>query len=444
MSNLDPAVVDGVDARIGTTLKRKWRIDSLIGVGGMAAVYAATHRNGNRVAVKILHVQLSVDANLRTRFQREGYVANTVNHPGVVRVLDDDKTDDGAAFLVMDLLEGETAADRAARLGGRLPLHDVLKIGEEVLDILAAAHTCGVVHRDIKPENIFITRDRVTRVLDFGIASLQNAATKSAAGLTAGAMGTPAFMPPEQALGRMSEVDALSDVWAVGATLYTLISGRLVHDMNTPNEILVAAATRPAPSIAFFAPETPPAIVEIVDRALKYDKGERWSSARAMHYAIRQAAALLSTSENAFSHPESSAMRLAVAAGSAKGLVTERLDPASLPNLTQGGVVVAPRSSSRARVVAVSAGAGLALLAALGFVVLRHRAPVAPVESTAVIALPPAPELPIAPEVAPFQELAATTASASPSSSAKLLGRPSRGRPPPTPPVEKSWLDRRK
>ena len=129
MSNLDPAVVDIVDARIGTTLKRKWRIDSLIGVGGMAAVYAATHRNGNRVAVKILHVQLCVDVSLRTRFQREGYVANTVNHPGVVRVLDDDKTEDGAAFLVMDLLEGETAADRAARMGGRLPLGDVLKIG---------------------------------------------------------------------------------------------------------------------------------------------------------------------------------------------------------------------------------------------------------------------------------------------------------------------------
>ncbi len=449
MSNLDPAVVDVVGARIGTTLKRKWRIDSLIGVGGMAAVYAATHRNGNRVAVKILHTQLSVDANLRTRFQREGYVANTVNHPGVVRVLDDDKTDDGAAFLVMDLLEGETAADRAARMGGRLPLPDVLKIGEEVLDILAAAHTCGVVHRDIKPENIFITRDRATRVLDFGIASLQGAATKTQAGLTAGAMGTPAFMPPEQALGRMTEVDALSDVWAVGATLYTLISGRLVHDMNTPNEILVAAATRPAPSIAFFAPETPPEIVEIVDRALKYDKAERWSSARAMHYAIRQAAAQLATSENAFfSHPESSAMRLAVAAGPTKGLATERIDHAALANLTHGGVVVAPRSSSRARVVAVSAGVGIGLLVAVGFLALRHRAhPPSVVESVSATAPPIAPiaEPPITAE-APFQELVTSTSASatSPSSSAKLVMKPPRGRTPPIPSVEKSWLDRRK
>ncbi len=441
MSNLDPAVVDIVDARIGTTLKRKWRIDSLIGVGGMAAVYAATHRNGNRVAVKILHVQLCVDVSLRTRFQREGYVANTVNHPGVVRVLDDDKTDDGAVFLVMDLLEGETAADRAARLGGRLPLHDVLKIGEELLDILAAAHAAGVVHRDIKPENIFITRDRATRVLDFGIASLQSG-TKSAAGLTAGAMGTPAFMPPEQALGRMPEVDALSDVWAVGATLFTLLSGRLVHDYNTANEILVAAATRPAPSIAFFAPETPPDIVELVDRALQFDKGQRWSSARAMHYALRQAGAKVAApTDNAFSHSDSSMMRLAVAAGE-RNDVTDR---PPLPTLTQSGVVVGPRTSSRALVFVLAAGVGVALLvAAAAFVRFRPTASVA-ARSIASIAAPapPPPDVPSGqPETAPFQDLGA--AATSPSSSARPVAKPHRGKIPPTPSVEKSWLDRRK
>jgi hypothetical protein len=445
MSNLDPAVVDIVDARIGTTLKRKWRIDSLIGVGGMAAVYAATHRNGNRVAVKILHVQLCVDASLRTRFQREGYVANTVNHPGVVRVLDDDKTDDGAAFLVMDLLEGETAADRAERMGGRLPLHDVLKIGEELLDILAAAHASGVVHRDIKPENIFITRDRATRVLDFGIASLQSA-TKSSAGLTAGAMGTPAFMPPEQALGRMPEVDALSDVWAVGATLYTLLSGRLVHDHNTANEILVAAATRPAPSIAFFAPETPPDIVEVIDRALQFDKGQRWSSARAMHYALRQAAAKVAApSDDAFAHPDSSMMRLAVAAGTNLDLA----DNAALPNLTHSGLVVGPpRAPSRARVFAMSAGLGVALLLAVAaFVRLRPGAPAAAasIESIAAPAPPPPPPPPVPsgrPEIVPFQDFGAAVTS--PSSSAKPAAKPPRGKSPPAPSVEKSWLDRRK
>ena len=441
MSNLDPAVVDIVDARIGTTLKRKWRIDSLIGVGGMAAVYAATHRNGNRVAVKILHVQLCVDVALRTRFQREGYVANTVNHPGVVRVLDDDKTDDGAAFLVMDLLEGETAADRAARMGGRLPVGDVLKIGEELLDILAAAHASGVVHRDIKPENIFITRDRTTRVLDFGIASLQSA-TKSAAGLTAGAMGTPAFMPPEQALGRMPEVDALSDVWAVGATMFTLLSGRLVHDFNTANEILVAAATRPAPSIVFFVPETPPDIVEVIDRALQFDKGQRWSSARAMHYALRQAAAKVAVPrDDAFSHPDSSMMRLAVEAGTKIDLP----GAVALPTLTQSGVEVGPRAPSRALVFAVSAGIGVALLIAVAaFVRLRPSAPVAAAASQTVAAsAPPPPPVPSAqPEMAPFQDLSAVAAV--PSSSAKPAPKHHSGKSPPPPPVEKSWLDRRK
>ncbi|MDB4995605.1 MAG: uncharacterized protein JWM74_3037, partial [Myxococcaceae bacterium] len=154
--SLHSSVTEVVDARVGTVVRGKWTIDSLIGTGGMAAVYSATHRNGNRVALKVLHVQLSVDNNLRTRFKREGYVANTVTHPGVVRVLDDDVTEDGAAFLVMELLEGETAAMRSDRLGGRLPIQDAIAILDGLLDVLSVAHGLGVVHRDIKPENIFL------------------------------------------------------------------------------------------------------------------------------------------------------------------------------------------------------------------------------------------------------------------------------------------------
>jgi serine/threonine protein kinase len=116
---LDPMLLRA-RARVGTVLREKWRLDALLGFGGMAAVYSATHRNGSRVAVKILHPELSINAQVKTRFLREGYVANSVGHDGAVRVTDDDTADDGSAFLVMDLLDGETLEDRRMRFGGRL------------------------------------------------------------------------------------------------------------------------------------------------------------------------------------------------------------------------------------------------------------------------------------------------------------------------------------
>ncbi|WP_394828293.1 protein kinase domain-containing protein [Pendulispora albinea] len=295
-ANLDQTVLDIIDARVGTVIRNKWRVDALLGTGGMAAVYAATHRNGNRVALKVLHLQLSIDQSLCQRFKREGYAANSVQHPGVVRVLDDDVTEDGAAFLVMELLDGETAADRAERLGGRLPIQDVMPIIDGVLDVLDTAHAGGIVHRDIKPENIFFTRDRRVKLFDFGIARLRDGGSASHLSHTASAMGTPAFMPPEQALGHMDKVDALSDVWATGATMYTLLSGHLVHEYDTANEVLIAAATRSAASLGTVAPDVPPEIVEIVDRALSYEKKGRWSSAKAMQHALRNAVDSLASS----------------------------------------------------------------------------------------------------------------------------------------------------
>src|SRR6185295_962949 len=114
----DNGLTQRAEARVGMVLKGKWRLDALLGVGGMAAVYAATHRNGSRGAIKVLHVELSGDGEVKRRFLREGYVANSVEHPGTVRVLDDDVAEDGSAFLVMELLEGETLEARAERRGG--------------------------------------------------------------------------------------------------------------------------------------------------------------------------------------------------------------------------------------------------------------------------------------------------------------------------------------
>ena len=135
-------------------------LDKLLGVGGMAVVYRATHRNGNEVAIKMLHPELSFEPNIKERFLREGYAANKVKHAGAVTVFDDDVADDGAAFLVMELLEGETLQGRMERKGGKLPPAEVLALAEQLLGVLAAAHDKGIVHRDLKPENVFLNRDR--------------------------------------------------------------------------------------------------------------------------------------------------------------------------------------------------------------------------------------------------------------------------------------------
>jgi serine/threonine-protein kinase len=193
--------------RIGRVLKEKWRLDALIGVGGMAAVYAATHRAGKRVAVKILHQSLAGLPEIRGRFLREAYVANEVDHPDAVSVLDDDIGEDGSVFLVMELLDGETVEERRLRSGNSLPAAEVLWIADKLLDVLAAAHDKEIVHRDIKPENAFWTRQGALKVLDFGIARIRTLGggipTRSGT-----LLGTPAFMPPEQARGCWAEVGA--------------------------------------------------------------------------------------------------------------------------------------------------------------------------------------------------------------------------------------------
>ena len=274
--------------RIGMVFGGKFRIEAVIGAGGMATVYRAVHRNGHRVAIKVLHPELSSHDDVRARFVREAYIANSIDHPGVVRVLDDDVAEDGSAFLVMTLLEGETLRARASRRGDKLPCREVLAIGREILDVLVAAHARGVIHRDIKPENVFLTSDLEIKVLDFGIARVDDnpdaLATRDGARL-----GTPAFMSPEQALGRRDDVDARSDVWAVGATLFTLLSGGFVHDAVSGTELMIRTATQPARSLADVEPDAPAPVIALVDRALRFAREDRWPSVSAMKVAIEQA-----------------------------------------------------------------------------------------------------------------------------------------------------------
>jgi serine/threonine-protein kinase len=291
MDEANDPLVERSKQRVGRTLKDKWRLDELIGVGGMAAVYSATHtNNGKRVAVKMLHTELAVGSGeIKNRFLREGRVANKVQHPGAVEVIDDEVDDDGTVFLVMELLDGETLAHRFERKARSLVIEEVLLVADQVLDVLTAAHEKQIVHRDIKPDNIFLTRTGGVKLLDFGIARLRELSTESSATRSGSTMGTPAYMAPEQARARWDEVDARTDLWAVGATMFKLLTGRVVHVADTVNEQLLAAMTQPAPPIGTLAPTVPIPVVEVVDKALAFDKADRWGDARKMQRAIREA-----------------------------------------------------------------------------------------------------------------------------------------------------------
>jgi serine/threonine-protein kinase len=176
----------------------------------------------------------------------------------------------------MELLEGEDIASLAARVGGRLAPGDVLFIAERALDVLAAAHALNVIHRDFKPENVFCTTGGGVKVLDFGIARLRELGRTS---LTqpGSLMGTPAFMPPEQARGRVAEVDA------------RLLSGRHVFEGRTASELLLAAMCETAPPVRQILPSIPSDVAEIVDRALLPERDARWPDARTMQAAVRDA-----------------------------------------------------------------------------------------------------------------------------------------------------------
>ncbi len=274
------------EARVGRTLRGKWHLDALVGIGGMAAVYRARHRNGACVALKILHPQMAVATELRRRFVREGYVANSIAHPAVVRVLDDDSDEHGLPFLVMDFVEGETLAAKVQRR--RLGARELLDVGGQICDALRVAHAAGVVHRDLKPDNLLVEPDGRVRILDFGIARLVEPGTRGGTqtGMT---YGTPGFIAPEQALGHRARIGPATDLFALGATLFYLATGEFVHVGETPEELLVRVATVPARALAEVAPWISPEVAAIVDRATRMQIGDRWPSASAMLEAIEAA-----------------------------------------------------------------------------------------------------------------------------------------------------------
>ncbi|MBK7579017.1 MAG: protein kinase [Myxococcales bacterium] len=270
--------------RIGTVVAGKWSIEKLIGLGGMAAVYLSHDEAGGPVAIKILHGEFATNDGVRMRFIREAKLTQAVDHSGRVEIYDEGVSEDNEPYFVMEMLEGVTLDKLWKRHNRVLPIEYALEITDRILDFLSVCHERNIVHRDLKPANIFVTDSGYVKVLDFGVARLREAGVDPT--LAGTALGTPAYMAPEQALGSNDRIDARTDLFSIGAVLHALVSGKRLHEGRSHQEAFVLAATRPAPSVARSNPELPPDVVALVDRSLQWDPRNRFQNAQEMRDEI--------------------------------------------------------------------------------------------------------------------------------------------------------------
>lgn len=283
--------------RVGSTIG-DWRIERVLGVGAMASVFAGTRSDGCRAALKVLHPQYSAVPAVRKRFLREGPLESALvtMEPlceGIPATLEGGFTEDGSAFLAMELLVGETLSERLAR-AGRLSVDDALALADQVLAVLIIAHRHSVIHRDLKPENLHVNEQGQVKVLDFGIARVLDPLPEDVGALpeltatkTGVMLGTCDYMAPEQATGLIQEIDARTDLFGLGATLFHLLSGRTIHGNPPGSLLLIAAATEAAPPLASVAADVPADVCAVVDRSLAFVKTQRYPDAGTMRGDIR-------------------------------------------------------------------------------------------------------------------------------------------------------------
>ncbi len=274
---------------VGQTIAGRYQVIGVLGAGGMGAVYEAEHvGTGSRVAVKVIHAELSRRTEVVARFHREARAASAIETPHIVRVLDSGT--DPASYMVMELLHGEDLRSVLQRVG-KLPPDLALRLVGQASVGLGKAHEAGVIHRDVKPANLFLSRrgDEITvKVVDFGIAKMMDAELPGGASLTrtGGVIGSPVYMSPEQAMGHKT-IDLRTDVWSLGVVLYEALAGRTPHpESETPMAVMMAILTKPAPPIRDVAPWVPREIAGIVQRMIAQAPEERFPSMAAVLEAI--------------------------------------------------------------------------------------------------------------------------------------------------------------
>ena len=281
------------EERVGAIILGRYQIVRLIEKGGMGAVYEVTHKNlGRRFAAKMLSSELSRNEEALARFRREADAIARLRHPNIVDIVDWDLLDDGSPVLVMEYLRGGTLADHIARHG---PLGWGLfaDVADRALSAIQVAHAAGIVHRDLKPANIFLAVDDAgqvhPKVLDFGVSKVVDSHTMLGTNPTI--LGTPSYMSPEQAEGRSREVGPATDVWAMGAVLYEMATGRMAYWGDSVPAILYMVCHGAPEPMANLRPDAPRRLVNVIERTLTRDPEVRVRDASRLRRELRAALA---------------------------------------------------------------------------------------------------------------------------------------------------------
>ncbi len=271
-----------IPTRLASALADRYRLERILGQGGMATVYLAEDlKHHRKVAIKVLKPELATTIGPE-RFVREIEIAARLSHPHILPLYDSGKAGE-FLYFVMPFVDGESLRQRLDREES-IPLGDAVRLTDDVATALSYAHQLGIVHRDIKPENIMLTGGRAV-VADFGIARALEVAGGEKLTQTGLAIGTPTYMSPEQAMG-LDDVDARTDVYALGCVVYEMIGGRPPFDGTTPQALLAKHAAQTVPGLRASRPEVPPDIERVVERALAKDPAERWQTPGAFAAAL--------------------------------------------------------------------------------------------------------------------------------------------------------------
>jgi len=277
---------------VGTVLEGAYQITRLIGEGGMGAVYEAIQlRLNKRVAVKVMARELAFNREAFARFHREAEITSHLGHPHLVNVIDFGMADSGEPYMVMEYLDGEDL-DHRIRVAGRLPLETAVHITKQVASALAAAHAQDVVHRDLKPANIFLLRvpgeSDFVKVLDFGISKMKTARTRLTRKLAV--MGTPNYMSPEQAMGRVDEIDHRADQWSLACITWEMLSGRGPFLADESVAVIYQVINVEPQPLAARVPDLPAGVEPVLRRALSKRMINRYPSIRDFSRALQEAA----------------------------------------------------------------------------------------------------------------------------------------------------------
>lgn len=274
---------------IGQLLHETYRLEKPIGRGGMGQVYEALHlRLDRKVAIKVLDTSLGTHPEIIERFRREARITGSINHPHIVDVVDFNVTADGMAYIVMELLVGETLKQRLSRKGV-FTIEEAASILRQLAFALNAAHDKGIIHRDLKPANIFLCeqglRDDYVKIVDFGISKLFGSILTQ----TQATMGTPAYMAPEQALGQASQVTKQSDIFSLGVIAYELLSGELPFHGESPVQTMHKVVYEEPPLLSTVKEDIGEKLARVVDKALMKQPDLRYASASAFWKSFAKA-----------------------------------------------------------------------------------------------------------------------------------------------------------